>query len=468
MMNQIKIGLLPLYVKLYDDMDPSLRERQMPFLRGAQALLQAQGFTVEAAPVCCLAAEFAAAAVRFESQGVQAVVCLHLAYSPSLEAVQALAGLRVPIILLDTTPNWDFSAALAAAPGEAIDANHGIHGVQDLCCVLRRRGIPYHLVCGHLSQPETACRLAGLCRAAAAAGALRRARVGLVGQPFSGMGDFQVSSAELATVTGARVIRLTAETACRCLAKVSEADINAELAADRMRFDIDVRAAENYREATRAGLALRRWFAEDGLSACAFNFMAAVKALGLPKMPFPELCKAMARGMGYAGEGDTLTAALAGALAGVWPQSTFTEMFCPDWAGERLFLSHMAEMNPAVAAATPLLCDLPFPYADTGDTVGLFSHMRAGKGVLVNLAPLRPGRYTLLLAKVEALTPGVPGDALRRQTAGWVRPALPLAKFLEWYSTAGGTHHAVMLYDAKIAELAAFGKMMGFEVIALA
>ncbi len=39
---------------------------------------------------------------------------------------------------------------------------------------------------------------------------------------------------------------------------------------------------------------------------------------------------------------------------------------------------------------------------------------------------------------------------------------------MEWYSAAGGTHHAVMLYGAKIAELAAFGKMMGFEVITLA
>ena len=50
-------------------------------------------------------------------------------------------------------------------------------------------------------------------------------------------------------------------------------------------------------------------------------------------MPFLEISKAMSRGIGYAGEGDLLTAALVGALLAAWPRTTFTEIFCADWKG---------------------------------------------------------------------------------------------------------------------------------------
>ena len=73
-------------------------------------------------------------------------------------------------------------------------------------------------------------------------------------------------------------------------------------------------------------------------------------------MPFVECCKAMQRGVGYAGEGDTLTAAFTGAFLQSWPKSNFVEIFCPDWKNQILFLSHMGEMNYRVAALRPLIC----------------------------------------------------------------------------------------------------------------
>ena len=62
-------------------------------------------------------------------------------------------------------------------------------------------------------------------------------------------------------------------------------------------------------------------------------------------MPFLEISRLMERGIGYAGEGDVLTAALVGALMKVYAETTFTEMFCPDWKGNSIMLSHMGEIN---------------------------------------------------------------------------------------------------------------------------
>ena len=461
-MNLIHIGLLPLYIKLYDDVDPALRDLQMPFLKDVEKALQSEGLIVTVSDVCRVHGEFAHAVEEFNKLDVAAVVTLHLAYSPSLEAIDALAALNAPIILMDTTPTFDFTATAGL---QAIDRNHGIHGVQDLCCMLKRRDIPYHLVCGHLDSSDIAQRVAGLCRAAAAATAMKRMRVGLVGEPFEGMGDFRVDPKTLEAVTGAQVVRLLPEDAFAISECITKADVEAQIAEDVSQYDSEVSNPESHYLATRAALTLRRWVKKNALGALSVNFSQVTRATGLDKMPFGELSRMMARGIGYAGEGDVLTASMVGALMTVYESTGFVEMFCPDWKRGILLISHMAEMNIALSGSKPLLTDVPFPFTDVGDTVGAFACHRAGAAVLVNLAPLRPDRFTLLLAQVDMVTPEWDETQLRNQIRGWLKPRIALDRFLTWFSQAGGTHHSALVYDADIATLSAFGHMMGFEVV---
>ncbi len=92
-----KIGLLPLWLKLYDDSAPEARPRIEGFVRAIAGEFERRGVTAVAASVCRLAKEFAAAVKRFEKEEVDAIVTLHLAYSPSLEASEVLARTRLPI-----------------------------------------------------------------------------------------------------------------------------------------------------------------------------------------------------------------------------------------------------------------------------------------------------------------------------------------------------------------------------------
>ena len=57
-MKPLHIGLLPLYIKLYDDVDPALRTLQMPFLSDAAKALEAEGLTVTVTDVCRVKEEF--------------------------------------------------------------------------------------------------------------------------------------------------------------------------------------------------------------------------------------------------------------------------------------------------------------------------------------------------------------------------------------------------------------------------
>ena len=243
----------------------------------------------------------------------------------------------------------------------------------------------------------------------------------------------------------------------------TEEEIDAELAYDAAHYDSDITFQAEYREATRSGLAVRKWMQDNGLHAATVNFLT-LDICGLPKMPFIECCKIMERGQGYAGEGDVLTAGLVGALLQVYPNTTFTEMFCPDWEQDVILLSHMGESNPKLAQWKPLISDCPFNYNSCGDTTAMYNCLRKGKAVYVNLAPMQD-HFTLIVSDVEMLDEGLERGAYRHSTQGWMKPCKPLPQFLKEFSLAGGTHHSALVYDANIEEIKAFGTMMGFEVI---
>ena len=315
-MKKIKVGYLPLYIKLYDDSNPHYRDPMVDYMHMLIKMLESQGLEVVLADeVCRIKPEFDRAAKKFNDAGVSAVITQHLAYSPSLESIEALLSLDAPIIVFDTTP--DYQLLKVANYKGCISANHGIHGVQDMCNLLKRNGKPYYLCVGHALHSEVVSEVVGMCRAAAVKKAFQTEKVGSVGGSFTGMGDFLVSDERYKNDIGVEVQYMTTEVVKEYLPKVTEEEIDAELAYDAAHYDSDITFQAEYREATRSGLAVRKWMQDNGLHAATVNFLT-LDICGLPKMPFIECCKIMERGQGYAGEGDVLTAGLVGALLQVY------------------------------------------------------------------------------------------------------------------------------------------------------
>ena len=460
-MRKIRVGYLPFYIKLYDDNGQD-RSPLVEHMEKLIAALRERGLEVfPAKELCRVADEFDRAVDYFNELKVDAVITQHLAYSPSLESIEALLRLDAPIVVFDTTP--DYQVLSVADRINCIDNDHGIHGVQDMCCMLRKNGKTYTVCAGHAFHSNVLERVVGACRAAAAKRFFNTARIGSVGGSFTGMGDFRIDDARYLNDIGAIVRYMTPELSSFYLSQVTEEEIDAEISRNAETCRIEAANSDCYRQATRSGLAVRKWIEAEKLNCCTVNFLTLDKC-GLPKMPFVECCRILERGQGYAGEGDVLTAGLVGALASVYPDTTFTEMFCPDWEQDLILLSHMGESNPRLANWPPLIADMRFRYNSCGDTVAMYNCYRPGKVVYVNLAPMRD-RFTLIITEGKMLDAGLIDGAYRRNTQGWFKPEKPLGKFLEEYSYAGGTHHSAMVYGADIEEIRTFGRMMGFEVI---
>ena len=459
----MKAGLLPLYIKLYDDTAPGVRPRLEAFYERIAASLEAKGVEILRSPFCRVEPEFAKTVADFEAAGADAIITLHMAYSPSLEAVDVLKNSSLPVIVLDTTETLEFSNLQSS--GE-IMYNHGIHGVMDLCSMLIRRDKPFAIAAGHYASSDCLDRVVGYLRAAIAAKALGNTRVGLIGGRFAGMGDFTVPQEEMKTRFGIETVELSAQRLAAIYDAVTGEEAKAERSANEALCDIRADTEEaGYEAYLRACVAVEKCLREEKLTAFSATFlgMGREKA-GIPTMPFMACCKAMERGVGYAGEGDTLTASFIGALLQGWQETTFVEIFCPDWKNQVLFLSHMGEVNYRIRDTRPLLCKNATCYSGEYNPYAAYTRMKGGKGVYVNICRGRED-FKLVLSDAEMLS--YEEDTFPTSMRGWMKPGCSVAEFLEAHSRQGATHHSAFVYGATVEQLRFFGALLGLETVVI-
>ncbi len=461
-MRKMKIGLLPLFIKLYDDIArDNYRNNLEPFYATLVRKFESRGVEVVTSDFCRLKEEFAQTVKKFEDANVDCIVTIHTAYSPSLESVEALTGTSLPIVVLDTTLDYDFSDKQEQ---KQISFNHGIHGVMDMCNLLKRGGKEYAIAAGHYENSDVIDRCVGFVKAAAAVKALRGSRVGTIGGSFDGMGDFLVADEEIKNTFGAEVVYGKTQEVAAIAASVTDEEIAEEIASYKNDFEqIGPASDEALKNTARCCLAVRKWIEKNDLNAFTVNFLKIGNSAGINVMPFIEACRSMARGIGYAGEGDVLTAAIVGALLQSFKETSFVEIFCPDWKGNTLLISHMGEMNYNLCAGRPEMKEINFIFGqDAENPVVAYGCYKPGKAVFANIFRDEKG-FCLLSAPVEMI--GETTDNFKGKIRGWFKPEMPIGEFLEKISYAGVTHHSLMIYGAEVEQIEYFGRLLGLNIV---
>lgn len=454
----MKIGYLPLYIKLYDDVG-SNRAPMQEFYDKTARLFEEKGLEVVKCDFCRIKPEFEKAIATFEAEGVDAIVTWHAAYSPSLESIDALVGTYLPIIVFDSTPSLEFTPEGGTAP---LMANHGIHGVMDMCSMLTRFGKPYALAVGHIDNSDVIDRVYRFVRAAVAAKKLSEMKVGLIGGGFKGMGDFAVDPHELKTRFGFSVEEADFDRIEEIRNSVTDAEVAEEVAEHHKLYDFDENVIEEeYSDYVKCCIALRKFLDEVGYTAFSANFLNVGK---LGTMPFVECCKSLERGIGYAGEGDALTAAFTGAYLSVYPETNFVEIFCPDWKNNNVFMSHMGETNYRIADTKPIITRTGAKYVKGIRPYVGFTRMKAGSGVYFNVSRDAED-YKLVIAPASMLP--VENDNCQGEMRGWMQPetSASTAEFLEKLSVNGATHHSTFVYGATAEEIEFFGKLLSMKIV---
>ena len=453
----MKIGFLPLYIKLYDDSIPQIRPRLEAFYETLAQTFEKRGVEVVRTPFCRLDSEFREAVSIYERESVDAIVTIHMAYSPSLESIGALTETKLPIVVLDTTETLEFGNM---QDSKEITYCHGIHGVMDMCSMLSRYEKPYAIAAGHYEESDCIDRAIGFVKAARAAKALSSLKTAIMGEPFFGMGDFSIPDEEMKSRFGVEILRPTPEEMTAYADAVTDAQIDEKFALDIENYGTSDGFDEaEYRENVRATLALNKMLSDKGACAFTVNFDAVT---GLKTMPFIGACEAMQRGIGYAGEGDTLTASFVGALLCAFEETNFVEIFCPDWKNSTLFMSHMGETNYRIADTKPMLKRHAVKYSSTVNPYSAPTRMKGGKGVFVNISRQKDD-FLLLASECEMLS--FSEDNFPNSIRGWMKTTSSTAEFLSDLSRAGATHHSIFVYGATEDEMVFFADLLGMDSV---
>ncbi|KPK62288.1 MAG: hypothetical protein AMK73_06355, partial [Planctomycetes bacterium SM23_32] len=403
-----------------------------------------------------------AAVAGFEADGMDALLVMLLTYSPSQIALPALKRTRLPIIVWNTQ---ELFAVDDAFDERAMVENHGVHGTQDLCNVLLRSGVEFQYVTAHLRDEGAAEALGDLFAAAAAVRRLRGARLGLLGYPFPGMGDFALDTTHMAATLGCQWVNLSVADYVERSAGASQDDVEALVGEYRAAYEVAEDVTGQELEATaRAELALRGMVGEHGLDALAYQFMAFGEDERTETTPFVAVSRLMADGVGFGGEGDLIAAAGTALLHWLRPPASFAEMFTVDFAGNGLFLSHMGEANPAMARADrrAALTARTRPITRTRQRqLVLTVCFEPGPATLCALTPGPGGRWRLMASPVRIADfgplPGVPLPHCKATPDGDVRD------FLTAYAQAGGPHHLALCFGDARARIRAAACMLNAD-----
>jgi L-arabinose isomerase len=469
----IKVGVLLTLADLYRKSMPGTSQEYTRYWRKALEETFGSGASLHFPPTAHTSQEVAAGVRSCEQEDCELLVVLPMAYAPSGAAIDALSATDLPILVVSTSRDATLGERITH---EDLRANQAMHGVQDLANLLRRRKRRFALLAGHSSQDRFRRRLAQVCRAAAGAGVLRHGRVGRLGTPFAGMLDFSYSPALLTEELGFRVVELKPELLGERAAAVGQREVEECMDWARSSFTVDPELSEEeFVAAATWSAALERIVEAHDLSGIAMNFQAVLGA-GAATLPFLGADRLMSRGIGYAGEGDVLTAALNRTLHCICGEATFTETFCPDYGRGEILLSHMGECNPALADPDReiLLRAKPFSIGRcTRPAVPVFQ-LKPGIVTLASLSEVPAGAggdndeaagFQLVVFRGEIVSAEAQPELISPYSR--LRISGDLAEFLEEYSKAGGTHHLALGYGDRIGELSDLATFLalGFDHI---
>jgi len=457
-----RIGILGIMQDLYDDMIPGIAERQEGYAAELASHLSGVAEFIPGKPV-----KYRADAERemraFENAGLDGVMVVMLTYGPAMRVARLLAESRLPILLANiqpepsVTPAWDMAD---------MTYNQGVHGAQDTANAMVRAGRRFIAVTDDWRSESFAARVGRWARAAAAVTAWKSLRVALFGYAMNDMGDIRVDESALIRSLGPEILAVAPGDIYRGMLEVTGAEIGELLAFEDARFEIDQRLSTQEREDhARMQVAIERILVSGGFGAYTAHFDAIGEDGRFSRLPLAAASSLMAKGYGYAAEGDVLTACLVYAGHTLIGDAHFTEMYAMDFPSDSVLMSHMGEGNWKIARGDrPVkLIKRPLGIGRLNDPPTFLFQYQPGPATIATLVSLEGERFRLVVAEGENLD-SAELPALE-MPYGQFRPDTGVRDCLNGWLAAGGPHHEVMNLGRHAADWAVFCQVAGIEYV---
>src|SRR5215213_7749310 len=223
-----RIGMLGIGLEAYWGQFSGLRERVEGYQRRVEERVGELGAEVVSAGLVDTAQKAREAGDRFAAAQVDVVLCHAVTYATSSQLLPAFQGAGVPVVLLGLQPTATLDYERTDT-GEWL-ANCAACCVPEIAGACTRAGIAYDTVAGTIDGDDRAwAKIAAWVRAAGAARALRRSRIGFLGHTYPGMLDMYTDFTAVHAQLGAHVEVLEIDDLGSRTAGVGDDEIAAKL-----------------------------------------------------------------------------------------------------------------------------------------------------------------------------------------------------------------------------------------------
>ena len=405
-------------------------------------------------------AQAAAAARLFNTEDVDIIVALELAYTKGLVPARCLLDTTCPVLVWNT----QMISRLGEDDGfDVVMLNSGMAGMPELTAVLVRTKREFAIVTSRFDDPDGRRRVGEVISAAAVRRRLRDARVALVGHPFEGMTDLMFDGLSLRQAIGPVVWPLEPEKVALRFEEIAQSDVVAGMAAEQARSSVEMEPVL-FERSVRLALALESVVREhrfDAFTAFDQVWLTDPRVGIIPSYATGRLC---ANGIPASPEGDVNTAVAQLILQELAGQATTLENYVIDFDNQAVMFSHDGHGNPAMGTPGAVKVKHSIYYSGVhGFGAGFEFAYQPGPITNLALVIVGDGRWRFVISEGQLL-PFPPRSISAPQTL-FRHDTLPIADWCDGWLRAGATHHMGAAHGRWTPQLLHLARMLGVEAV---
>lgn len=400
---------------------------------------------------------------------IGSIVWMHT-FSPAKMWIRGLNALRKPLLHLHTQFNVDIP--WSRIDMDFMNLNQSAHGDREFGHLMTRMDLRRKVITGHWQHEDTVRQIGKWTRCAAGWHDWQGARFVRFGDNMRQVAVTEGDKVEAEIKFGFSVNTHGIGDLVKVINDVSDAsvDLLCHEYIDRYKTAEDLlpgnRLHGSLREAARIELGLES-FLKDG------NFKGFTDTFedlyGLVQLPGIAVQRLMAKGFGFAAEGDWKTAALVRAMKvmalGLAGGNSFMEDYTYhlDPRNGMVLGAHMLEICESIADAQPKCEIQPLGIGGKADPVRLIFNGAAGPAINASLIDLG-NRFRLVVNDVEAMLPVEDLPKLPVARVLW-KPLPDLRTACSAWIYAGGAHHTCFSQNLNATDMEDFAEIAGIEMI---